>query len=79
MTNWYDKETPNKSTWKANTAQQLAIGIEITIWPLSGAFTVSLQISNSDTKLGLLYLPSWDSPPAFDWGMLDGCWEVPGH
>ncbi len=51
MTTWYHEESPNKSTWKANTAQQLAVGVEITIWPLNGAFAVCLWVSNSDTKL----------------------------
>lgn len=44
MTIWCDKESPNKSAWKANTAQQLAIGVEITICHSVGVFTVNLYI-----------------------------------
>lgn len=31
MTIWYDKASANKSSWEANTALALAMGVEITI------------------------------------------------
>lgn len=60
MTIWRDKKSPNKSAWKANTAQQLAIGVEITICQSVG-YSLSIFTSYSVSEFGLLYLTTWES------------------